>query len=240
MLDPEEQSVELSSSLWSCRKRAICPLSSDVFSTSPSEPAVSKSSRWSFVGIVFHCMMTAAPRQRRICSSISATVFPVEGFSRGFVLRVEVSRTDYFVEIVRQPGLVLREFGEASLRTLQFTDFARNIGVFECFGAFRRFFSKLFGCEHETLLCDTEGGLPLNGAVTPAYWMLVTVYGDDQDELRRLFSRFPRLPRLYLKSFRKEPAQAPYSGKPPPTPCGDRNSSPHSGESRSEKVAQTG
>jgi hypothetical protein len=31
------------------------------------------------------------------------------------------------------------------------------------------FFSKLFGGEHETLLCDTESGLPLNGAVTPAY-----------------------------------------------------------------------
>jgi hypothetical protein len=103
-----------------------------------------------------------------LCDSISVDVF-----SRGFVLRVEVSRTDYFVEIVRQPGLVLREFAEASLRTLQFTDFARNIGVFECFGAFRRLFSKLFGYEHETLLCDTEGGLPLNGAVTPAYWMLV-------------------------------------------------------------------
>ena len=102
----------------------------------------------------------------------------------------------------------MREFGEASLRTLQFMDFARNIGVFECFGAFRRFFSKLFGREHETLLCDTEGGLPLNGAMTPAYWVLVAVYGDDQDELRRLFARFPRLPRLYLNDFRKEPAQA--------------------------------
>jgi len=41
--------------------------------TSPREPAVSKSPRCSFVGIVFHCIMTAAPRHRRICSSISVT-----------------------------------------------------------------------------------------------------------------------------------------------------------------------
>ncbi|MGB8637652.1 MAG: hypothetical protein WCD30_05900, partial [Pseudolabrys sp.] len=46
-----------------------------------------------------------------------------------------------------------------------------------------------------TLLCDTEGGLPLNGAVTPAYWVLVTEYGDDRDKLRRLFARFQRLAR---------------------------------------------
>lgn len=151
----------------------------------------------------------------------------VEAFSCGLVLCLEVSRTDYFVEIVCQPGLVLREFGEASLRTLQFMDFARNIGVFECFGAFRRFFSKLFGREHETLLCDTEGGLPLNGAVTPAYWVLLAIYGDDQDELR------------YINDFVGKNRHI-YFEKPPPTPCGDRYSSPNRGESRSEKVAQTG
>ena len=32
--------------------------------------------------------------------------------------------------------------------------------------------------------------LPLNGAVTPAYWVLLNLYGDDQDELRRLFRDF--------------------------------------------------
>jgi len=66
--------------------------------------------------------------------------------------------------------------------------------------------------------------LPLNGAVTPANWVLRTTYGDDEDELRRLFTRFQRLARLYLRYFpRKEPARAPYSEKPPPTACGDRN-----------------
>jgi hypothetical protein len=79
--------------------------------------------------------------------------------------------------------------------------------VFECFGAFRRFFSKLFDREHETLLCDTNGGLPRNGAVTPAYWVLVTVYGDDQDELR------------YLNDFVGKNRHI-FSEKPAPTPCG--------------------
>jgi len=69
--------------------------------------------------------------------------------------------------------------------------------------------------------------LPLNGAVTPAYWVLVTVYGDDQDELR------------YLNDFVGKSRHI-YSQKPPPTPCGGRNSSPNRDESRSEKVAQTG
>jgi hypothetical protein len=129
-----------------------------------------------------------------LCDSISLKRFP-----RGFVLRVEASRTNHFVKTISQPGLVLREFGEASLRTLQLLDFARNIGVFECFGAFRRFISKLFGREHETLLRDTERGLPLDGAVTPAYWVLLTRYGDDRDELRPLFAQFPRLARFYVK-----------------------------------------
>ncbi|MGB7691688.1 MAG: hypothetical protein WBM12_02270, partial [Pseudolabrys sp.] len=158
-----------------------------------------------------------------LCDSI-----PVEGFSRDSALRVEASRTDYFVEIVRQPGLVLREFGEASLRTLQFMDFARNIGVFECFGAFRRFFSKLFGCEHKTLLCDTEGGLPLNGAVTPAYWVLFTEYGDDRDKLRRLFARFQRLARPLRQMISSErTGTGTLFRDTAPTPGGDRNSSPH-------------
>jgi hypothetical protein len=171
-----------------------------------------------------------------VCDSTS-----VEAFSCGFVLCLEVSRTDYFVEIVCQPGLVLREFGEASLRTPQFTDFARNIGVFKCFGAFRRFFSKLFGREHETLLCDTEGGLPLNGAMTPAYWVLLTIYGDDQDELRRRFARFQRLARLSLRCFpRKGPAREPYSKKPPPTPVGTAIHLHMYSKRALRKVAQTG
>jgi hypothetical protein len=58
--------------------------------------------------------------------------------------------------------------------------------------------------------------LPLNGAVTPAYWVLLTVYGDDQDELR------------YLKDFVGKNRNI-YSEKPPPTPCGDCNSSPNRG-----------
>lgn len=79
-------------------------------------------------------------------------------------------------------------------------------------------FSK-FGREHETFPCDTESGLPLIAAVTPAYWMLFTVHGDDQGKLRPLFARFQRLARLYGKAFpRKEPAQALCSRKPLPIP----------------------
>jgi len=44
---------------------------------------VSKSSRWSFAGIVPHCNMTAAPRHRRMCSSISVAVRPLI-FSPGY------------------------------------------------------------------------------------------------------------------------------------------------------------
>jgi len=62
------------------------------------------------------------------------------------------------------------------------------IGVFECFGAVRRCFSKLTGREHGTFLFDTEGGFAAQRAVAPAYWVLLTVYGDDQGKLRRLFA----------------------------------------------------
>jgi len=55
---------------------------------------------------------------------------------------------------------------------------------------------------------------------------VLTVYGDDQDELR------------YINDFVGKNRHI-YSEKPPPTPCGDRNSSPNRGESRSEKVVQT-
>jgi hypothetical protein len=61
--------------------------------------------------------------------------------------------------------------------------------VFECFGACRRFCSKLLGCEHRTVLRDTVGGLPLNGAVMSTCWVLLAVYGDDQDQLRYLSER---------------------------------------------------
>jgi hypothetical protein len=109
---------------------------------------------------------------------------------------------------------------------VQFMDFVRNIGMFECFGTFRRFFRNCLAANMRRSQYDTEGGLPLNGAVTPAYWVRVIVHGDDQDELR------------YLNDFVGKNRHI-YSEKPPLPPCGDRNSSPNRGESRSEKVVQT-
>ena len=58
-----------SSFLCLCKKRAIFALSSAVSKSSPMAPALSKSSRRSFCGKVFHCRISAAPRCRSICSS---------------------------------------------------------------------------------------------------------------------------------------------------------------------------
>src|SRR6185437_5038605 len=113
-VEPEEQPAGFSLSLWSCRNRAICPLSSVVCRTSPSEPAVSNSSRCSFVGIVFYCMITAAEAAKDMLLDLSDGVF-IEAFSSWLVFR---ARADHFVEIVRQPGLVLREITETLFRPL--------------------------------------------------------------------------------------------------------------------------
>src|SRR5438105_2669589 len=59
-----------------CRNRAIFPLSAFVFGKSPMELALSNSSLWSLLGMLFHCMITAAPRQRRTCSSSAANASP--------------------------------------------------------------------------------------------------------------------------------------------------------------------
>src|SRR6266480_4500568 len=128
-------SAGISSSLWLCRKRAIWPLSVTVCSTSPSEPAVSKSSRCSFVGIVFHCMMTAAPRHRSMlldfCDSLA-----VEPFTERLVLGKRDLRTKHFVEIIRQPVFVLGRQAVAFHQSLDFADFARDVSIFDCFSAF--------------------------------------------------------------------------------------------------------
>lgn len=55
--------------LFLCRKRTICPRRHAASKRSPIAAALSKSSRWSFRGKVFHCMITAVPRNRKICSS---------------------------------------------------------------------------------------------------------------------------------------------------------------------------
>jgi len=68
------RAVSPAPSLCLCRKRAICPFSAPASSSSPTELALSKSSRRSFVGIVFQHMMTASPRRLRIRSSSSAKV----------------------------------------------------------------------------------------------------------------------------------------------------------------------
>ena len=49
-----------------CRKRAIFPLRTLVCGWSFMELALSKSSFRNFLGRVFHCMMIAAPKRRRI------------------------------------------------------------------------------------------------------------------------------------------------------------------------------
>jgi hypothetical protein len=59
-----------------CRNRAICPRSATVSHNFPTDPAVSKISRCSDVGKLFHCMMIAAPRQRKTCSSSAARTSP--------------------------------------------------------------------------------------------------------------------------------------------------------------------
>lgn len=221
MLDLE-QSAEFSSSLWSCRKRAICPLSSDVFSTSPNEPAVSKSSRWSFVGIVFHCMMMAAPRAAKnvllnLCNGIFVKTFP-----NGFVLRA-INGSFY-----RNCPPARVSFCARSLK-LRFERCKSRIslggiGVFECFGVFRRFCSKLLGCEHGTLLRDTEGGCPLKGAVMSAYWVLLTYMGTIRSNCDG-----------YL------PAQPPkFEATAPCPPVVAAIHPPYIRALRSEKVVQTG
>ena len=144
------QLAGFSPSLWLCRKRAICPRNSAVCNTSPNELAVSNSSRCNLVGILFHRMMTAAPRQRKTCSSIAAIVLLSTCFSATLFCRSDVVRADDLVEIVRQPVFVICEQTEAVLRSLMFSDLARNDRISEQFGALRRFCPEFVCREHRT------------------------------------------------------------------------------------------
>ena len=74
-----QRTLTQASSLWSCRKRAICCFNSNRRAAVPIEAASSKRIRWISVGRSFHCMITAAPRNRRIRSSSarSATSGPI-------------------------------------------------------------------------------------------------------------------------------------------------------------------
>src|SRR5690348_12349330 len=73
------------SSLWLCRKRAICPLAAPPYNNrSRTELAASNGSFCSLVGKVFHCMMSAAPRRRRSCPSSSARDGPSPPFHTKF------------------------------------------------------------------------------------------------------------------------------------------------------------
>lgn len=69
----------------------------------------------------------------------------------GTVLRVEFLSANDLIEIVRQLVFVLRQLTEAALRFLQCADFSRHDRISQQCGAFRRFCSKLFCCEHGTL-----------------------------------------------------------------------------------------
>ncbi len=80
------------------------------------------------------------------------------------ILRWDILRMNDLVEIVRQPILVLRQCSETVLRALKFADLARNIGMFEQFGAFCRFCAILFCLEHGMLPAwDAPGGCPRDG-----------------------------------------------------------------------------
>lgn len=58
------------------QKSGNLPRSSAVSTGLPTAPAASKISRCSTVGKAFHCMMRAAPRQRRMYSSSAARAAP--------------------------------------------------------------------------------------------------------------------------------------------------------------------
>src|SRR4029450_794752 len=103
---------------------------------------------------------------------------------------------DDLVEIIRQPILVFRQRTEAFLRSLKFADFARNIGVFEGFCGFCRFRAKILCREHGALLPDTRrADFRSTVVVVSVCRMLLTLYRDDQGELRWLWHFECRGPR---------------------------------------------
>src|SRR6185437_3033553 len=66
----------------------------------------------------------------------------------GNAFQMAVLRTNNFVEIVREPLLILGQLGEVLYCLLKATDFARNLGTFKRFFAFRSFRTKLLCGEH--------------------------------------------------------------------------------------------
>jgi hypothetical protein len=119
------------------RKRAICPLRSAVSNNSPIEPALSKSSLWSFVGNVFHCMIKAAP------ASQDTPLFHCQSCFAGHTLlrpmRHLVEIIGKLVAIVDGPLLVVGEHGEAVFELLKFTNLVWSISSFDQFGVFSCF-----------------------------------------------------------------------------------------------------
>jgi hypothetical protein len=109
----------------------------------------------SFVGMVFHCMMTGAEAAKNVLLDLYDRL-AVEAPSSDVVLRNDVSRTNHFIEVVRQPVLVLRQITQALFRTSKFVNFAGNnstlkrLSTLECFGAI------LVCREHEDSLSDTN------------------------------------------------------------------------------------
>ena len=129
-------------------------------------------------------------------------------FFSGVFLWRGAPRADDLVEIVRKPILVFRQRIETFLRSLKFADFTRHIGMFERFGGFCRFCAKLLCREHGMLPAwHAPSGFPLDGAVVSVCWMLVTVYRDDQAELRRLLTQSDELAGSQVH-FSPEPVDA--------------------------------
>jgi hypothetical protein len=89
-------------------------------------PALSKSSRWSFVGMVFHCMITATP-------SIEANA--LRRRKRCVIHWRVAGRMQSFFQIVRQPFFIVGKQVEAALHSLEFVLFSGNIGDIGVLGA---------------------------------------------------------------------------------------------------------
>src|SRR5581483_8967567 len=117
-----------------------------------------------------------------LCGSLA-----VELLADGIVLGKRALRTNHFVEIVRQPFLVLSQLAEAFHRSLEFADFVRNVGIFDCFSALCRFRPKVLCREHGRLLAMARVKRGRARRCQKACLLgVVTVYGDDRVELRGL------------------------------------------------------
>src|SRR6266511_5658547 len=107
----------------------------------------SKRFRWSFVGTVLQCMITAVPGHFKICA-----FFLSEG---GTVVAIP-SALNRLIEIDRHPFLV---FGKRRVSLLQIAQFTRFVRRTRCDGEQ----SSEFGCFRSVLLCREHLKRPFCG-----------------------------------------------------------------------------